>query len=303
MMQGSHRSTDRFAVVEPRQIHGSVGPADPETLGPKVLELAGVLQTTLELEQQIALFAKHIQVNLEIDGLEYQNDDLNQQYRFGNTATHRATYDLELQDQRLGSLRFFRELPFTNKELRLLENLLCGLVYPLRNALTYLTALQLASHDPLTGVQNRLALENSLQREVELAHRQQAPLSMLVIDADHFKRFNDEYGHAFGDDVLRALAGAFNATVRRSDLLFRYGGEEFVIIASHTNREGAALLAERIRAAASAIETISGRDIELSVSVGVAELAEGETAHELFERADHAVYQAKEKGRNCVVVA
>lgn len=302
-MQGTNQSTGRFAVVEPRQVHGSVGPADPETLGPRVLELASVLQTTLELEQQIGLFAKHLQTNLEIDGLEYQNDDLNRRYQFGSTATHRATYDLELQEQRLGSIRFFRELPFTNKELRLLENLLCGLVYPLRNALTYLAALQLASHDPLTGVQNRLALENALQREVDLAHRQQTSLSMLVIDADHFKRFNDEYGHAFGDDVLRALAGALASTVRRSDLLFRYGGEEFVIIASHTNRDGAALLGERLREAVSAIKTIGGRDIELSVSVGVAELAGQETSDELFERADTAVYQAKEKGRNCVVVA
>lgn len=302
-MQGTNQSTGRFAVVEPRQVHGSVGPADPETLGPRVLELASVLQTTLELEQQIGLFAKHLQTNLEIDGLEYQNDDLNRRYQFGSTATHRATYDLELQEQRLGSIRFFRELPFTNKELRLLENLLCGLVYPLRNALTYLAALQLASHDPLTGVQNRLALENALQREVDLAHRQQTSLSMLVIDADHFKRFNDEYGHAFGDDVLRALAGALASTVRRSDLLFRYGGEEFVIIASHTNRDGAALLGERLREAVSAIKTIGGRDIELSVSVGVAELAGQETSDELFERADTGVYQAKEKGRNCVVVA
>ncbi len=302
-MQGTNQSTGRFAVVEPRQVHGSVGPADPETLGPRVLELASVLQTTLELEQQIGLFAKHIQANLEIDGLEYQNDDLNRQYQFGSTATHRATYDLELQDQRLGSIRFFRELPFTNKELRLLENLLCGLVYPLRNALTYLAALQLASHDPLTGVQNRLALESALQREVDLAHRQDTPLSMLVIDADHFKRFNDQYGHAFGDDVLRALAGALASTVRRSDLLFRYGGEEFVIIASHTNRDGAALLGERVREAVSAIKTIGGRDIQLSVSVGVAELGGQETSEELFERADTAVYQAKEKARNCVVVA
>ena len=197
-----------------------------------------MLQTTLDVEQQMELLAKAIRNHIEIDGLEYNNRAIGMTYRSGNTATHRATYDLKLDEMQLGSLCFCRELPFTQAELKLVENLLCGLVYPLRNALTYLEALQLASHDPLTGVQNRLAMQQALEREVDLARRQQAPLSMLVIDADHFKRFNDEFGHAFGDDVLRALANAAAATIRRSDPLFRYGGEEFVVLASHTGARG-----------------------------------------------------------------
>ena len=227
-------------MAEPRQIFGSVGPADPEHLGPQVLELSGMLQTALDVEQQMELLAKAIRNHIEIDGLEYSNRAIGMTYRSGNTATHRATYDLKLDEMQLGSLCFCRELPFTQAELKLVENLLCGLVYPLRNALTYLEALQLTSHDPLTGVQNRLAMQQALEREVDLARRQQAPLSILVIDADHFKRFNDEFGHAFGDDVLRALANAAAATIRRSDLLFRYGGEEFVVLASHTGARGGA---------------------------------------------------------------
>ncbi len=290
------------AAHEAMPVHGSVTPSDPESLGSKVLELSGILQTTLDVEQQIQLFAKAIQAYLSIDGMEYHSPDIGHPLRLGDDATHRATYDLQLEERDLGSLRVFRDIPFTENELKLLENLLCGLVYPLRNALSYLDALRLASHDPLTGVQNRLALEQALRREVDLARRQQAPLSMLVIDADHFKRFNDRYGHAFGDDVLRALANAASATVRRSDLLFRFGGEEFVVLASHTNREGATLLAERIREAVAAIQTVRGRDITLSVSIGVAELQNGEDADSLFERADEAVYQAKEAGRNRVAV-
>lgn len=290
------------SATAPHQVHGSVGPADPETLGPQVLGLSGTLQTTLDLEQQIDLFAKALRGHLSIDGLEYSNAVIGKTYRSGNTATHRATYDLKLEESQLGSLCFCREMPFTHNELKQLENLLCGLVYPLRNALTYLEALQLASHDPLTGVQNRLAMEHALEREVDLARRQQAPLSMLIIDADHFKRFNDEFGHAFGDDVLRALANAASATVRRSDLLFRYGGEEFVVLASHTNHHGAKLLAERIREAIAGIRTIRGREVTLTVSIGVAELADEESAETLFERTDNAMYQAKNGGRNRVVI-
>lgn len=294
-------STNKLSLVEPHQVHGSIGPVAPETLGSRVLELSSVLQTTLDVEHQLGLFSKALQTHLEIDGLKYTAPENQSQYDFGNIATQRATYDLTLEGKSLGSLNFYREMPFTNRELKLLENLLCALVYPLRNSLSYLDALKLASHDPLTGAQNRMGLELALQRELDLARRQDAPLSMLVIDADHFKRYNDEYGHSFGDDVLRALANAAATTMRRCDLLFRYGGEEFVILASHTDEQGALLLAERIRQAVNNLETISGREIDLSVSIGVTQLIDGDTTDSFFNRCDEAMYEAKHSGRNRVV--
>lgn len=293
--------TASTATTDPAQ--ASIGLPDLDTLGSQVLELASTLQTTLDVEQQINLFTQGVRQHVPVDGVEYSNRERGKGLSIGNQASHQANYELQLESTSLGSLRFFREQPFTGRELKQLENLLCGLMYPLRNALSYLEALQLASHDPLTGVQNRLSLQHSLDREVELAQRQQAPLSMLLADADHFKRYNDEYGHAFGDDVLRALAQTIAATVRRSDLLFRYGGEEFVILASHTALEGAQLLAERIRHAIAGIGTIRGRQLSLSVSIGVAQLAEDESGDALFQRVDDAMYQAKAGGRNRVVAA
>jgi diguanylate cyclase (GGDEF)-like protein len=290
-------------LVEPHQVHRSIGPAEPETLGSRVLELSSLMQTTLDTEQQIALFGRSIGQHLDIDGLEYTHPDNAKTVHSGDLTTPRATYDLTLQDTSLGSLRFFRELPFTNRELKLLENLLCALVYPLRNALSYRAALKLASYDPLTGVQNRLAMDNALPREVELAHRQRAPLSALVIDVDHFKIFNDRFGHTFGDDVLRAIANTASATIRRSDLIFRFGGEEFVVLAAHTNGEGAILLAERIRAAVVGIRTLRGQDVNVAVSIGVTQLAQNESAEQFFDRADRALYQAKHDGRNRVVLS
>jgi diguanylate cyclase (GGDEF)-like protein len=121
---------------------------------------------------------------------------------------------------------------------------------------------------------------------------------MLVIDIDHFKSFNDEHGHTFGDDVLVAVSQTIANTVRRSDLLFRYGGEEFVVLASHTGEEGAMLLAERIRENVSALQTVRGRSTNVTVSVGVARLQEKESAETFFERADKALYSAKRNGRN-----
>lgn len=291
-------NTGNLALVNPLQAHGTVVPTAPENLGPRVLELSSILQTTLDIDTQINLFGKEIQRYLSIDGLLYSLPGSEESMLYGREASHRATYDLKLEQNSLGSVRVYREVPFADKEINSLENLLCALVYPLRNALTYKQAVELASRDPLTGVQNRMALSSSLQREVDLAQRQEVPVSILVIDIDHFKTFNDEHGHAFGDDVLIAVSQTIANTIRRSDLLFRYGGEEFVVLASHTDEKGAMLLAERIRENVAAMSTIRGRNTGVTVSVGAARLQGEEGTEAFFGRADKALYQAKHNGRN-----
>ena len=298
-----HIHTGNLALVNPLQTHGTVFPTAPENLGPRVLELSSILQTTLDVEAQIELFGKEIQRHLAIDGLQYTLPNDESTVYYGREASHRATYDLKLEDKTLGSIRVCREVPFVDKEIRSLENLLCALVYPLRNALSYKQAVELASRDPLTGVYNRMALKGSLAREVDLAQRQDLPLSVLVIDIDHFKQFNDRHGHTFGDDVLVAVSQTIANTVRRSDLLFRFGGEEFVVLASHTAEEGAMLLAERIRQNIAALTTVRGRDAAITVSVGIARLQGKEQADRFFERADKALYAAKNNGRNRSVLA
>ncbi len=296
-------NTGNLAVVDPHQIHGTVHQTAPENLGPRVLELSSILQTTLDIDAQIDMFGKEIQRYLEIDGLMYTLPGTDTQMRYGREASHRATYDLKLEEKSLGTVRVYREIPFVDKEITSLENLLCALVYPLRNALTYRHAVELASLDPLTGAHNRMALDSSLAREVDLAHRQGTPMSILVIDIDHFKVFNDNYGHAFGDDVLVAVSQTIANTIRRSDLMFRFGGEEFVVLASHTGEDGAMLLAERIRENIAALQSVRGRRTQLTVSVGAARLQENEQGAQLFERADKALYTAKNNGRNKSLLA
>ncbi|MDJ0739776.1 MAG: GGDEF domain-containing protein [Gammaproteobacteria bacterium] len=291
-------NTGNLALVNPLQAHGTVAPTPPEQLGSRVLEIASILQTTLEIDKQIELFGKEIQRYLAVDGLIFALPNSEREVVYGRDASERATYALVLHDAPLGSIRACRDLPFTETELTSLENLLCALIYPLRNALSYKQAVEMASRDPLTGAHNRLAMNAALVREVDLAHRQTQPLSMLVIDIDHFKAFNDEHGHAFGDDVLVAVAQTIANTIRRSDLLYRFGGEEFVVLASHTGRDGALLLAERIRENVAAMQTVRGRSTRVTVSTGVAELDGGETAEGFFERADQALYSAKQGGRN-----
>ncbi len=155
--------------------------------------------------------------------------------------------------------------------------------------------------DALTGLLNRYGLQRSLRRNLSEARRYDRPLSCLMIDLDHFKTVNDTYGHGAGDAALMQVARVLTEAVRGSDVVCRYGGEEFLILTPDTPLEGAFALGEKIRAAASARVFGDGeRVFPLTLSAGVAQLRETESAHDMIARADEALYDAKESGRNRV---
>jgi diguanylate cyclase (GGDEF)-like protein len=161
--------------------------------------------------------------------------------------------------------------------------------------------------DPLTGVHNRRYLEERTRTELSYAARNGAALSVLLVDIDHFKRVNDVCGHAIGDAVLRVVATSMRRVIRPEDVLGRYGGEEFVIVARGVSSRNAAILGERIRRRIQRLPIPAGIGIDaLSVSVGVA-TADTEhvfaSANDLVAAADAAMYSAKQQGRNRVVVA
>lgn len=163
---------------------------------------------------------------------------------------------------------------------------------------------QLAITDGLTGLYNSRHFYQQLSRECERATRYQHPLALLLIDADHFKVFNDAHGHLAGDKALQALADSIRCCLRTSDSAYRYGGEEFTVLLPETSPDAAASLAERLRAdvAAMNLHPASGIVEHISVSIGVAEYASGETPANFVRRADNAAYHAKGAGRNRVVV-
>lgn len=182
--------------------------------------------------------------------------------------------------------------------------MIVGLVYPLRNALLYRRAVQSAQRDPLTGIGNRAALETALKREIDLSHRNGSPLAMMVFDLDHFKNVNDTYGHAAGDCALKQFAQTVGKCARGTDMLFRFGGEEFVLLLNNTEMMGATQLGERIREAVEEMELeCEGARFGITVSVGVAATRIDDTPESLFKRADFLLYSAKSGGRNCVCSA
>ena len=165
----------------------------------------------------------------------------------------------------------------------------------------------LSTTDPLTGIPNRRALDEHLADELARARRYGTPLAVVMVDLDHFKRFNDKYGHAAGDSVLRHVAQTLDAEKRRGDTVARYGGEEFVAILSHADAAAAQIWAERVRArlANTAVE-VTDAVLRVTASFGIAAATSGDKApamEDLLAAADRALYQAKAKGRNRVMVA
>ncbi len=176
-----------------------------------------------------------------------------------------------------------------------------------------LTSLQLRAtlqfqsmRDPLTGLYNRRFFEETLTRELRTSQRRQEPLSLLVIDVDHFKRVNDTHGHPGGDALLKALAALLSSHVRCSDVVCRFGGEEFVIVMPTAPAHIAQQRAEALRIAAHTLDVLhEGRRLDkMTISIGVATApAAGQTREKLLEAADAALYRAKGDGRDRVQVA
>jgi two-component system cell cycle response regulator len=179
-----------------------------------------------------------------------------------------------------------RELPLVLRTLGLVED-----------------ARRLAATDALTGLLNRRAFTEAMERELARCLRHQLPLSLLLLDVDHFKRTNDTFGHTAGDRVLKEVAAQLLRSTRKSDLVARWGGEEFVVALPQTAAPGAALAAERIRASIEAcVISFLGQRVPVTASLGVASLA-ASSLDELIARADAAMYDAKRQGRNRVVLA
>jgi diguanylate cyclase (GGDEF)-like protein len=174
-----------------------------------------------------------------------------------------------------------------------LANQLASAYDEIRQQSGYLMSFTEVRTDALTGVSNRRALDETLTSHLALMHRYETPFTVVVLDIDHFKKINEEQGHPYGDTMLAAVAKHLADNVRDTDIVTRYGGEEFVIVMPQTMVEGACIFANRLR------ERVES-SLPLTISGGAAAALDGDTVQSLLARADAALYGAKAAGRNRV---
>lgn len=203
----------------------------------------------------------------------------------------------------VGVLNMFRRGggAFSPQEIRFLDTLTVELAIALANAKLYSRTRELSVRDELTQLYNRRHFLEALPLEIKRSQRFEKPFSLLMIDIDHFKRFNDRYGHPAGDACLKEFVHVVNSKIREVDFFARFGGEEFVLILPNTAKEDGGKVAEKIRALVAG--HVFAGDEKLTVSVGLAAYPEdAQTVEDLIDAADIALYQAKNKGRDQVRV-
>jgi len=184
------------------------------------LELGNTLQTTLDIDTLIKLFSQQADSLVHHESVDFQYDSRNVAISHGAPQRYSCTYDVFLLEDFLGTMTFTRSVRFSEHEIGLLEYMLMGIVHPLRNAWLYTEAIQTAAHDPLTGVNNPTRLDSFIRREIDLARRHLAPLSIIMIQFDKFQSVKDALGQVAGEYALRSAASCVVACSRNSDVVF-----------------------------------------------------------------------------------
>ena len=264
------------------------------------------LLTTLEVDRCVEIFMQAVAEDLMFDGFHYSiaYPEPAIDLHFGRQSRHKCSYNLSIENVKLGELTLYRGRRFKEVELKHLEKLICVLVQPLRNAIMYRKAVLMSQIDALTGLNNRAAYDRDIERELGLVERHKRPLSLMILDIDYFKKVNDEYGHAAGDKVIQAVGNILKEVTRTSDVVFRYGGEEFAILLSDVDSLTAMDVAERIRLSVRGLLVdFESKLINITISVGMASYIAGEGSESLFKRTDKALYRAKHMGRDQIKIA
>ncbi len=249
------------------------------------------LQTSLDLGKLLNIFAMEAAKHIDFAGLYFKNDTTNDSARGSRKGKIERHFELKLNGEILGKLSYSLNSSINLNSVNILDELHKFLLFPLRNALQFKHALSLAMQDSLTGLGNRRYFDEQLKRAMHHAKRNHHQLGLIVSDLNKFKAINDTFGHHIGDEVLVQFANALKSSVRDSDSLFRFGGDEFVIIVEDACQQSLVAIEKRIHIALKNNLLLTKHKV--SCSLGFTFMNRADNENSLFQRADKSLYHHK----------
>ncbi|NRA60662.1 MAG: GGDEF domain-containing protein [Psychrobium sp.] len=254
------------------------------------------LNTTIELQPLLAIYAGELNLRLPLTGIEFELDEQQFQLKYSKSSRFTISNQLIFGSGALGTMRYLSSRPFTDSQRQIIASLQEQLKQPLQNVLTFEHSKKLSLRDFLTGLGNRSYFDETLSYMSATAQRENRAFSLVILDLDNFKQVNDKYGHHEGDIVLKQFAKILINALRTNDHVFRFGGDEFVLLLAHSESLNPSLVSQRI------IDNTRSDDIlsklKVTTSVGFSNWRQGDTNTSLLERADKALYAAKNNGRD-----
>ncbi len=249
------------------------------------------LQTTLDLDKLLDIFAMEAARYIKFSGLYFKNKAISKTLRGSRKATHERQFELKLNDEFIGTISYSIDKPISMRHYKDLQRIHQIILYPLKNALQYHQAMQLAMQDALTGLGNRRYFDEQLKRAMHNANRHHAQVGLVLGDLNKFKVINDTYGHALGDQVLIQFAEVLRTCVRDSDSVFRFGGDEFAIIVENASDYALDIIQSRLDSSLKSNVLLA--KYQVGCSLGTTFMNRADNEHTLFERADQALYRQK----------
>jgi diguanylate cyclase (GGDEF)-like protein len=263
----------------------------PNTENKNESSLLEQLQTTLSLDKLLDIFAMEAARYIKFTGLYFKSKIVSKTLRGSRKAKHERRFELKLNDEFIGTISYSINKPISMNHYKDLQRIHQTVLYPLKNALQYHQAMQLAMQDGLTGLGNRRYFDEQLKRAMHNANRQHAQVGLVLGDLNKFKSVNDTYGHNTGDQVLIQFADILRSCVRDSDSIFRFGGDEFAVIVENASEYSLDIIESRINN--SLKSNIILAKYQIGGSLGTTFMNRADNENSLFERADQALYRQK----------
>jgi len=255
------------------------------------LALLEQLQTTLDVNKLIDIFSIEVAKYLDFTGLYFKHTDISATARGSRQAKVERQFELKLNDQFFGIITYAVNMPISLGNYQVLTELHQLLVNPLNNAVLYHQAMQLAMQDALTQLGNRRSFDEQIKRTIAQATRRHTRVGLILCDLNKFKAINDSFGHLIGDDVLSHFAKALRQSVRDTESIFRFGGDEFAIIVADASEQSLAVIEQRIYQAMADDALLA--KYKVSSALGLAFLNKADNATSFLQRADNALYCQK----------